>query len=271
MSVLLSMLMAVSVFDESFEAATTAYNRGNYSDAITVLEQLVSAGVAEPEVFYNLGNAYYRSGLLAHAIANYERALQLHPQLEEAQENLNTCIRQTERGLSKPQPPDWEQSLLFWHYNLRRDTSLKLAILTWCLLWALLALRQVRRYPYLRRTALAMGLLTALFVASAWVKSSPQQLAVAVQRGVPVRYGVGDTETVRFELYEGDRVAVDRRDNGWARVETGSGERGWTREENLVFVGPPYEWPSYRTPGDGLPSAAPGPRSERVPSLGYVQ
>lgn len=271
MSVLLSILMAVTVLDESFEAATTAYDQGNYADAVTVLEGLVSQGVAEPEVFYNLANAYYRSGLLAHAIANYERALQLNPQLEEARENLNTCIRQTERGLSKPQPPAWEQSLLFWHYNLRQDTTLKLALLTWCLLWALLALRQLRRTPYLRRSALAMALLTALFASSGWVKSNPQQLAVAARPGLPVRYGMSDSETVRFELYEGDRVAVDRRDNGWARVETGSGERGWTREENLVFVGPPYEWPSYRTPADALPSAAPDPLLELIPSFGYVQ
>ncbi len=257
MIVLLSMLIAASALDESFEAATTAYDQGNYQDAVTVLEQLVSAGVAEPEVFYNLGNAYYRSGLLAYAIANYERALQLDPQLEEAQQNLTTCIRQTERSLSKPQPPDWEQSLLFWHYNLRRDTSLKLAVLTWCLLWALLALRQVRRYPYLRRSALAMGLMTALFAASGWVKSSPQQLAVAAHRELPVRYGKSDTETIRFELYEGDRVAIDRREDGWTRVETAGGERGWTRDEYLVFVGPPYERPD--------------PPLERVRSLGYLQ
>ncbi len=249
MSVLLTLLMAATVLDESFEAAATAYDRGNYADAVTVLEILVSEGVAEPEVFYNLGNAYYRSGLLAHAIANYERALQLDPQLEEARENLNTCIRQTERGLSKPQPPEWEQSLLFWHYNLRPDTSLKLAVLAWCLLWALLALRQLRRTPYLRRSALAMGLLTALFAASAWAKSNPQQLAVAAHPGLPVRYGMSDSETVRFELYEGDRVVIDRRDQGWARVETSSGERGWTRDEYLVFVGPPYEAPSYRWTG----------------------
>ncbi len=246
MSVLLSMLLAVSVFDDSFEAATTAYHQGNYKDAVAGLEQLVNAGVVEPEVFYNLGNAYYRSGLLAHAIANYERALQLDPQLEEAQENLNTCIRQTERGLSKPQPPDWEQSLLFWHYNLRRDTSLKLALLAWCLVWTLLTLRQLRRYPYLRRAAVAMGLLTALFAASWWVKSSPQQLAVAARRALPVHYGKSDTETIRFELYEGDRVVIDRREDGWARVETSGGERGWAREEYLVFVGPPYEAPSHR-------------------------
>ena len=100
-----------------------------------------------------------------------------------------------------------------------------------------------------------MGLLTTLFAASWWVKSNPHQLAVAAQRGVPVRYGVSDTETVRFELYEGDRVAVDRRNNGWARVETAGGERGWTREEYLVFVGPPYERPSYRGTDAG-PEAA---------------
>ncbi|MDK1020225.1 MAG: tetratricopeptide repeat protein [Candidatus Hydrogenedentes bacterium] len=264
MSVLLSMLMAASILDVSFDAATKAYNEDNYAEAVTVLEQLVAYGVVEPEVFYNLGNAYYRSGRLAHAIANYERALQLNPRLEGAQENLDASIRQTERGLSRPQPPDWEQSLLFWHDNIRRETSLRLAVLAWCLLWALLAIRQVRRFPYLRRSALALGLLAAIFSTSWWVKSSPQQLAVAAHRGVPVRYGVSDTETVRFELYEGDRVVIDRRHKGWARVETAGGERGWTRDEYLVFVGPPYERPSYQGTEAGPQNASTDPRLEGV-------
>ena len=54
------------------------------------------------------------------------------------------------------------------------------------------------------------------------------------------RSGMSEAESVRFELYEGDRVLVDERMQGWARVTTVSGERGWTREEGLLLVGPPY-------------------------------
>lgn len=249
MSILLSILLTANAFDQNFEAAAQAYSDGDYTAAVELYEQLIAQGVTEPVVFYNLANAYYRGGEVAPAIANYERALQLDPGMEAARENLAASVRQTDRGLSKPQPPNWEQNLLFWHYNLRKETSLLLAAVSWFLLWGLLGIRQIRAYPYLRRTALLAAIATMLFAASWWAKSSPQQLAVATQYRVPVRYGTSESETVRFELYVGDRVIVDRREGDWARVETAGGERGWTRDTYLMFVGPPYDpYESYSPP-----------------------
>ena len=243
MSVLLSVLIGATAFDQVFDLGVEAYNQRDYSAAIRQFEQLVAQGVAEPEVLYNLGNAYFRSGRLAPAIANYERALHLDPGLEDARENLATCIKLTERNLPKPPPPEWEQGLLFWHFGLRPETALVLAPLCWGLVWVVLGMRQVRRMPYLRRTAAIAALGALAFGASWWAKNHPQQLAVAAGWRVPVHYGRSADETVHFELLEGDRVLIDRRENGWARVETAGGERGWTREDWLVFVGPPYEPP----------------------------
>jgi hypothetical protein len=67
---------------------------------------------------------------------------------------------------------------------------------------------------------------------------------VAAGETVPVHYGVGEEETVRFELHEGDRVSVDGQREGWVRVRTSSGERGWTPATSVYLVGPPYA--SYR-------------------------
>ena len=69
-------------------------------------------------------------------------------------------------------------------------------------------------------------------------------LAVASVDAAPVHYGTDESDTVRFELYDGDRVAVDQRRGGWARVTTSDGQRGWTRATNLIFVGPPYTPPN---------------------------
>ena len=84
MSVLITMLIAASAFDETFDRATDAYHAGDYPSAVVSLEQLVDQGVVEAPVFFNLGNAYYRQGMLAPAIANYERALQVEPGMAEA-------------------------------------------------------------------------------------------------------------------------------------------------------------------------------------------
>jgi len=233
-------LFAATAYEQVFDEGVAAYQDRDFPVAIEAFERLVAEGVAQEEVFYNLGNAYYRNGQLAPAIANYERAWQLDPGIEPVAENLRRAVGQTERVLARPGPPAWEDALFFWHSDLTAGEGLMIALVAWALGWSLLLVRAVRSWPYVRPAA-AFALLVALvFGASWWIKAHPPILAVAADPRVPVRYGNRADETVRFELYEGDRVRVEQRRDGWARVRTADGERGWAEETHLYLVGPPY-------------------------------
>ena len=70
-----------------FSQANAQYAEGNYADAITQYEQIVLEQPAA-EVYYNLGNAYFKQGELAQSILAYERALRLKPSYTDAQHNL---------------------------------------------------------------------------------------------------------------------------------------------------------------------------------------
>ncbi|MCP4641049.1 MAG: tetratricopeptide repeat protein [bacterium] len=241
------LLISGTAFNQTFDRATEAYSEKDYGLAVETLERLVEEGVEDPALFYNLGNAYYRMDRLGPAIANYERVLRLSPGFESAEHNLVQCYMKTSRRLERPLPPDWEQSLLFWHYHLSRGTTLAAAILCWLACWGVLAIRQFtwRRAAgpprYLRRAALALALASVAFSGSAWVKAQPATLAVASDVTVPVHFGRDEGETVRFELFEGDRVTADSRSGDWVRVTTATGDRGWARASAFTFVGPPYE------------------------------
>jgi len=242
-AIVLSLLLLAGnqPFNDTFDRATAAYTRGDFAGAVDGYEQLAREGVHDPAVFYNLGNAYYRSGRIGPAVANYERALQLDPSYRDAQHNIDRCLDQTKRRLARPLPPDWEQSLLFWHYGLRESTTRFIAAFAWLALWTLLGVRRWRKARYLRLAALTVGTIAAAFAASAWAKAHPDLLAVASAASVPVYYTTSDTSTVRFELYEGDRVqVVDRRSNDWLRVRTIDGEQGWVPQKHMTLVGPPY-------------------------------
>src|SRR5712692_5378225 len=71
-----------------FAKANQEYAAGNFKSAIADYEELVSSGQDTPNVFYNLGNAYFRQNSFGHAILNYERALALEPHHPETQANL---------------------------------------------------------------------------------------------------------------------------------------------------------------------------------------
>lgn len=236
--------------DADFKAACDAYAKGDYRVAVQKYEGLVAQRVENPVVFYDLANAYYRSGQLAPAIANYERALELAPTLAGARENLEKAVRETKRQLARPLPPQWEQSLLFWHYGLGRTITYWLAGGAWLALWLVLVARQFRAYRFTRAVAVVLAVAAIGLGASAWMKAHPSPLAVTSAERVPVHYGTSETETVRFELLPGDRVTVDARSNGWLRVATADGQRGWAREDGFILVGPPYAAPR-SAPGSG--------------------
>jgi HEPN domain-containing protein len=251
----LMLASGAGVYNEEFARAAKAYEAGDYAAAIGAYEQMVGESVAHEALFYNLGNAYYRSGRLGAAIANYERALELDPGFDNARENLEKAVRDTRQHLARPLPSDWEQSLLFWHYLVSRETTNRLALLFWAGFWVVLGSRQVRPLRYTRRAASVLAVLALAFGGSAWAKAHAPALAVA-DADAPVTYGTNESDVVRFELHPGDRVTVDQRKDGWARVKTASGEHGWTPESNLVLVGPPYtRMDQTRKPATGNASA----------------
>lgn len=240
MSLLLTILLGATAFDRAFDEGLAAYQNGDFNTAIDRFETLMEQGVAEPALFFNLGNAYYRVGRLDAAIVSYERALQLAPTDVNIRENLGRAVARTERSLPKPNPPGWEQAFFFWHSDLTGTRSLFVAAVTWSLAWLVFSIRLYRPWPYLRMAGTALILVAFLFLGSWWVKAHPQPFAVAAHDRVPVRYGHRPAETIRFELHRGDRVRIDDRRDGWVRVETHDGERGWTEESHLYLVGPPY-------------------------------
>jgi len=64
---------------ETFERANQLYQAGNYAAAASLYEQLTAKGIANPDLFFNLGNAYVQSGKTKQAAESYARAAQLAP------------------------------------------------------------------------------------------------------------------------------------------------------------------------------------------------
>jgi len=74
-------------------AANEAYQNGKYEEAKVDYLQLVHAGQYSADLFYNLGNVWFKLGDQGRAILNYERALLLNPGLDEARSNLHTVLK----------------------------------------------------------------------------------------------------------------------------------------------------------------------------------
>lgn len=84
-------LLFTQVFwaQNDFEKANTFYQKGNYQEAINAYESIVKSGKESAEVYFNLGNCYYKLNKVAPAVYNFEKALLLSPCDSEIQNNLS--------------------------------------------------------------------------------------------------------------------------------------------------------------------------------------
>ena len=90
--------------DTDFLKANEAYATGNFENAIKGYEALAQARQFSANLFYNLGNAYFRAGDFGAAILNYERALALDRHHAEADANLR-IVRDETRALELSPAP----------------------------------------------------------------------------------------------------------------------------------------------------------------------
>ena len=86
--VLLSYSLSSLAQKQDLKQANSLYLSAHYVESIAAYEKLLQGGVESAALYYNLGNAYYRTGKIAASILNYERALKLDPNNKDAKYNL---------------------------------------------------------------------------------------------------------------------------------------------------------------------------------------
>lgn len=74
--------------------ADSAYIRNDFTTAIQIYEMILRTGESA-DIYYNLGNSYYKIGDIAKAILNYERALILKPANKDIRSNLEIARAKT--------------------------------------------------------------------------------------------------------------------------------------------------------------------------------
>jgi hypothetical protein len=243
----LLLLFHINVFGDSnaldtFKNANKFYENSNYTQAIDEYKKLVSAGLVNTEVYYNLGNAYYRNRQPGLAILNYEKALRLSPADRDVAANLAFL-----RKLAQEPEPGFLETVYYGFLNLLNLNGLTL----FCSLVYLLFITGVIIYVYKKRQLLLIinsALFIALVFTSGWLYLKFQnevstRWAVITRGPVEIRNGPGTSNTVAFNLSEGRKVFILSSQNGdtqkddWAAIGLKTeGLTGWVEKESLSEI-----------------------------------
>jgi len=212
--------------DAEFAKANQEFAQGHFKEAISGYEALIRAGQWSANVFYDLGNAYFRTGDFGHAILNYERALALERHHPEATANLQIA-RDEAHALEIP-PSGPERYLQFANVN---QYSIAAATAFWLAIFAMFALIFKRRRSA-RAIAVSICCLLVLAVAVYAIftlerGSKGQPLAVVTGKDVQARLATADTANSVLALPVGSEIKILSTRGDWIYAALPNNLRGW--------------------------------------------
>ena len=233
-------LLAVQVeTSRTYENGMNAYMKGQYDLALQEFESILSNNWDSPELYYNLGNAFYRSGNIAGAVWAFESCLKLSPTHHDAIYNLKLANLNVIYRMDLPAPPFY----LKWYlgikerYNPSKWLNIFLFIL---LLFALLmAASRITSFSVLGKlqgiimTVLFMVLFLTLH--SIWTENS-YDLGIIYSAQVEARSEPNQFSTQLFEVHEGLRVSVKQTTDEWVEIELLDGKIGWVEENDIRLI-----------------------------------
>jgi tetratricopeptide (TPR) repeat protein len=220
---------------EFYQEGNRWYQEGDFENALTSYLRLIEGGFESGEVYYNIGNTYFKLGDLAPSILYYERARRLLPADEDVQVNLDLARSLTVDEID-PLPRFWLFSAVEWWVDLLPKTFLIALVAGSYLLGmgALLMLILRRGVVMARwggRIALACGAVFVVLGLNLVVREfevGRAQEAVVFQPQVDVMSAPLNDETLTvFTVHEGTKVRIDRLSDEWAEVALEDGRVGW--------------------------------------------
>lgn len=213
-----------------FFRANALYSAEQYANAIGLYEKILAAGVESGAVHYNLGNSYFKTGDVGHAVLAYERAERLIPSDPDLTANLAYA-----RELSGDAPIESAATRVLFPLAGRLDTDRMLLLAAfgwWTALLASAAARLASSFQSALRgtTRVALVLLVVALSSAVYryqATELPSWAVVTANAEVTVRYEPSQSGTAFFAAKPGTvlRVLGDR--DGWLQVAGRDGRRGW--------------------------------------------
>ena len=247
---ILSLLLSVHLDAYAdFAQANATYNQGNYTEAALQYEQLIADAKAQmaltddyAEVYYNLGNAYYKQGELAHSILAYERALRLQPRMKDAKENLRFVESKITDRIEDTHSFFLQDWLISFRNLFKEPTWMWWSIVLFCVMLAGGLLFLLSHESVVRKIAFHtawISLLLSIYTGANAITLHQRDLnrseAVIIQGVVNAKSSPDKSGTDIFQLHEGTKVRITDQLGDWYLVRVAQYE-GWIENKLLERI-----------------------------------
>jgi len=229
--------------DTLFAKANDMYTQGKYQDAIDMYENIIKLGYESSELYYNLGNAYYKQNVISRSILNYEKALQFAPNDENIKYNLELTNRLVVDKIEKL-PVFF---ITAWVRDLRNifatDSWAYVSMITFVIFLIFVSFYLYSRSLGIKKLSFWLGFVVLVLSVVSFVFSYQQKQnilarhsAIVMNPSVTVKSSPDASGTDLFVVHEGTKVWIEDHISGWDEIKLSDGSKGWLKVEDIEEI-----------------------------------
>jgi tetratricopeptide (TPR) repeat protein len=228
---------------ELMQEANNAYNKGLYDSSINLYNRIADKNVESAELYYNLGNAWFKKGEVPHAILYYERAKKLKPNDEDINYNLGVANSMIVDKIEKV-PTLFFQDWWNYFYNLfGADKWAVILIVSWALFVMFAGIFLLSESRRNKKTGFFLGILFLVITVASYGLASQKyhhsishNEAVIFTPTITVKSSPTQTAVDLFVIHEGTKVKILDKVDGWVKIKISNGSIGWISEKSLEAI-----------------------------------
>lgn len=216
-----------------FDAANRLYDTGQFEAAAAAYQGLIDAGPISPALYFNLGNAHFKSGKLGLAVAAYLQAEALSPRDPDIRANLRFAREQRQGPSAVP------TRLERWLGRLTLGEWGALSAAAGWVFFGYLAATQLRLWPRNLSLTVLLGLALAVACAGTWLAWRQARVphAVVITHEAVARTGPLEESPSAFTLQNGAELRVIDRKDEWLQVTANRARPAWVKKSQVVLAG----------------------------------
>ena len=226
-----------------FEQGKEMYKAEKYQQALEQWNKILDNGAHSAALYFNLGNAYYKTGDINMALLNFERAKLLAPNNQDIDFNIkmaNQFVVTSIEPLPLPFFLRWRTSVINMYSS---DNWAYISIFSFIAFLILIGLFIFSRIVVVRRISFLTGIIILIFSGFTFSFAAKQKKKIVERKNaivfcprVTVKSSPSQTGTDLFLIYEGLKVQITDSINTWKEIKLADGNEGWLPDSCIVKI-----------------------------------
>ena len=226
-----------------FDMGNEAYNQGLYEKAKNFYVKVLDENLHSAELYFNLGNSYYKNGEIAESIFYLELANRLSPGQIDIKNNIKFAKNMGLDSIEELPKSQIDQAQKKFLNIISIDSwSIISLLFSWlfCIFFGVYIWSQnskIKRVFFILSSLIMIFLLTSISMIYNIDNSKKQNnSAIIFEKKINVNSEPNNRSTLLFNLHEGTMIEVTEKLDDWLKIKIANGSEGWIENKNIRFL-----------------------------------